>query len=481
MKRLTHFSTIIGSVLVTLIIIGATMWMSIGSRNATDRAVERVSGFYLEELAGRRSQVVSSYFETKAEQMERAVALLGPEDLASLESLRQFIGEVKALLGLRLFAVADEDNVVYTEYTTYMGGSRYAFLSDEQEGPSITTIAKYGGGKEICLAIPVKDRSLRGKELTTCFIEIDLEDIVSDLAFNAEENGTRFSLYYDNGENLTGREFGPIGEKQNLLDGIREYLTEEEYAEISGHFSSGYAGEVDFTSAGTEQILYYAPIPETHWMITVLIRKNLIDDQIRGIQEETITQSRIQILITTGALLLFFAYQAAKARKKAKALLEAERKIAVRDALTGIGNKYAYTQKEAQVNTAVREGSAGPFAVLVGDLNGLKHVNDTLGHAAGDELIRKASHLLCECYKHSPVYRIGGDEFAVFLQGHDYDHREELLAEMDRHAEQNIGTEEPVLAVGMSEFGPEDRQVHDVFERADQRMYERKEQLKKQR
>lgn len=479
MKRSSIWMAVIGAVIVVLIIVGATVWMSDGARNATDRAVERVSEFYLEELAERRTQVVSRYFETIADQMERAVALMEPEDLASQEALRSFIGKVEDLYGLDLFAVADEDQIVYTEFTTYTGGSRYAFLADEQmKEREITTIATYGGGKGICLAVPVKDRVFRGKELKTCFVEIKMNEIASVLAFDTEENGTRFSLYYENGENLTGRDFGPVGARQNLLNEMSQYLNGEEHKTLSDHFSNGISGEVHFISSGNEQVLYYSPIPDTNWMITILIRKNLIYDQIGGIRDETMNRSRIQILVTCVSLLAFFGILALKARGRLKAQLEAERKIAVKDALTGVGNKYAYTRKEAQVNSDIRAGSVEPFAVIVCDLNGLKQVNDTQGHAAGDDLIQKASRLLCECYKHSPVFRIGGDEFVAFLQGQDYEHREELLAELNRQAEQNIRTGEPVLAAGMAEYGNEDWKMHDTFERADQRMYIRKKEMK---
>ena len=152
--------------------------------------------------------------------------------------------------------------------------------------------------------------------------------------------------------------------------------------------------------------------------------------------------------------------------------------VFVMSSLTGVGNKYAYTRKEAQVNSDILEGSVEPFAIIVCDLNGLKQVNDTQGHAAGDDLIQKASRLLCDCYKHSPAFRIGGDEFVAFLQGQDYEHREELIAELNRQAEQNISTGEPVLAAGTAEFEAEDQKMHDSFERADQRMYIRKKELK---
>ena len=231
--------------------------------------------------------------------MQRALALMTQEDLSSQEAFRSFIGRVEALYGLELFAVVDEDNVVYTEHTTYMGGSRYAFLSDELSRiRTITTNATYGGGKDICLSLPVQNRVFNGKKLKTCFIEINMDDIVSMLAFNTQEKGTYFSLYYENGENLTGLDFGPVGAKQNLLTFMSRYLTAAEAEALSGNFRNGTAGKVLFSFSGAGQMFYYSPIPETGWMITVLIPENLIYDQIGGIREETMTRSTIQILIT---------------------------------------------------------------------------------------------------------------------------------------------------------------------------------------
>ena len=118
MKRSLLITTLVGAVIVVLIVTGATIWMSAGARSATDRAVEKVSDFYLEELAGRRSQVVSRFLETITEEAERAVLLMKPENLRSRDALREYIGYVKALYGFDVFAVADEDNIVYTEYST---------------------------------------------------------------------------------------------------------------------------------------------------------------------------------------------------------------------------------------------------------------------------------------------------------------------------------------------------------------------------
>lgn len=84
--------------------------------------------------------------------------------------------------------------------------------------------------------------------------------------------------------------------------------------------------------------------------------------------------------------------------------------------------------------------------VIVCDVNGLKFVNDTLGHAAGDEYIRQACHIVCRHFKHSPVYRIGGDEFVVVPHGEDLENYRDILATFDREVEGNIGTNRAVTA-----------------------------------
>jgi len=117
--------------------------------------------------------------------------------------------------------------------------------------------------------------------------------------------------------------------------------------------------------------------------------------------------------------------------------------------------------------------------VAVCDVNGLKHINDTLGHEAGDEYICDASKMICICFRNSPVYRIGGDEFAVILRQRDYNDRRMILDRFVREAEENIKRNKVVVSIGISEYAAgRDRNLRDVFDRADERMYERKKYLK---
>ena len=149
------------------------------------------------------------------------------------------------------------------------------------------------------------------------------------------------------------------------------------------------------------------------------------------------------------------------------------------DALTGIRNKYAYTEAEEKLDQSILENSGLRFAVIVLDINDLKKVNDTKGHTAGDEMIRAACRIICDTFKKSPVFRVGGDEFAVLPQGDDYDNIDELVASLQARNEKARESGEVVIACGMSRFDSEKKEkVSDVFERADHAMYENKKLLK---
>ena len=154
------------------------------------------------------------------------------------------------------------------------------------------------------------------------------------------------------------------------------------------------------------------------------------------------------------------------------------RERANRDSLTGVKSKYAYTESEKTLNKQISERACPPFAICVCDVNGLKKVNDTRGHQVGDEYLKKACSLICTVYEHSPVFRIGGDEFVVLLQGRDYNDRDRLLQRIKEEARENDLAAGAIIACGMSEYRTGDSSVSAVFDRADKLMYEHKMAIK---
>ena len=162
--------------------------------------------------------------------------------------------------------------------------------------------------------------------------------------------------------------------------------------------------------------------------------------------------------------------------------LTVERELARRDELTGIKNKIAYTELEKSVQANIDNGMDYlPFGLVVCDTNDLKSVNDTKGHVAGDEYIKKSAKLLCDIFVHSPVFRVGGDEFVVFLRGDDFSNRDKLMKSLRSQVQGNLKIGKgPILASGMAEYTPEtDCLVSEIFDRADKEMYKNKQKLKK--
>ena len=160
--------------------------------------------------------------------------------------------------------------------------------------------------------------------------------------------------------------------------------------------------------------------------------------------------------------------------------LDAAWKMAYTDSLTGAKSTFAYKEKENQIDKAISDKTLTSMGVVVFDLNNLKHINDTCGHDVGDEYIVNAFHMICDVFQHSPVFRIGGDEFVVILENKDYMNRNELMSIFNRQVEENNKNNDVVIAAGMAEFiKGKDNSYRRVFERADFKMYERKDELKR--
>ena len=157
--------------------------------------------------------------------------------------------------------------------------------------------------------------------------------------------------------------------------------------------------------------------------------------------------------------------------------------LAYRDSLTGVKNSTAYKEFTSTLDKKMQSSSVR-FAVVVCDINGLKQTNDSFGHEAGNELIRIAIKRVCDEFTHSPVFRIGGDEFVAVLENADYDNRYEHLAHLEYTSTDDrfiFGgqTVRLSLSAGLADYDPaEDKCFDDVFVKADSAMYQRKQKIK---
>ena len=159
--------------------------------------------------------------------------------------------------------------------------------------------------------------------------------------------------------------------------------------------------------------------------------------------------------------------------------------LANKDSLTGIRNKTAYDRTIRTMEYDLDMGNLTNFGIAMIDLNNLKMINDNYGHEEGNYAIKKVCEYVCNTFVHSPVFRIGGDEFVVILKGSDYSIVYSLIANF-KHELFMLEKDESLkpwqrisAAIGYAEYDNKlDSSINDVFKRADQKMYEDKKEMK---
>ena len=151
------------------------------------------------------------------------------------------------------------------------------------------------------------------------------------------------------------------------------------------------------------------------------------------------------------------------------------------DSLTHVKNKGAFTTFVDKLQIEIDRGNDQVrFSIGVFDCDDLKFINDKYGHDKGDVYLETASRVICSTFKHSPVFRIGGDEFTVILSDEDYDAREELVKQFGDackriNAHKDNKWEQVHISMGFADYDPvSDSTVAEVVKRADTVMYDNK-------
>ena len=161
--------------------------------------------------------------------------------------------------------------------------------------------------------------------------------------------------------------------------------------------------------------------------------------------------------------------------------------LANRDSLTGIRNKTAYDNEIKSLEWNLKIGKT-EFGIGVVDLNYLKIINDTYGHEKGNEAIKNICHIVCVIFAHSPVFRVGGDEFAIILKGQDLENIDSLIDKFNQELSdlannKDLSPWEAVsAAIGYATYDSDkDAGAINVFKRADNNMYENKKRMHAER
>ena len=155
------------------------------------------------------------------------------------------------------------------------------------------------------------------------------------------------------------------------------------------------------------------------------------------------------------------------------------------DVLTGVKNKAAFEDMAMVLLGKIDTEESPEIAVIMADINNLKYVNDKFGHKSGDEYIKGCCKVMTDFCKESHVFRIGGDEFIIVLDGNDLKSGQLLYQALrsqfiDTYEDESKEPwERYSVSLGFAEYRPTDSGITDVMKRADEAMYENKRRMKK--
>ena len=157
--------------------------------------------------------------------------------------------------------------------------------------------------------------------------------------------------------------------------------------------------------------------------------------------------------------------------------------LAFLDSLTGVRNKMAYDNYIAEFKSRIENGEVKSYGIAILDTNNLKEINDTYGHENGNAYLVNSCKLICQIFAHSPVFRIGGDEFLVILLDEDLYNHHDLLKQLKESMDLTKNASFPwkqisiACGIGIATYAKATT-IADTFNKADSDMYKNKRAIK---
>lgn len=312
---------ILGVLAIAALLVGSSVLLLNYAQNWTDDAAYSLTEFYLEELAERRTDVVSANLKDRKQQMESAVLGITEDDLESEDSLREYLSFIQSFNNLDMFALVDEDGMVYTATSTYAGISRFGFLSEEITETTVTINQVYGKKNMVLIAVPTENVVFRNKKITVCFSGIIMDNILNSISMQTEKNQTFCDIFFRDGRFLTQSELFEIVSNNNLLTFLEEDVEFDEGYSLEKVQKGLEEGEAGFTSfmnhPDRHGYLYYSPIDGTDWYLAIFISENVINNQIESIGRNFVAASLLQIaaIITAMAGIFLVIYRAMRSNE----------------------------------------------------------------------------------------------------------------------------------------------------------------------
>ncbi len=363
-KRIIQIAVASGMIIMTILLLIMSFKTADTTQEVTDKAIDKISHFYIEEIAKNRASLISNELDKKYNYVNNALDIITQKDLESTKALRNYLGNMRKLFNMDTFALVDENGLVYTSHSTCSGKTRYPFLAEEITKPIYSTVLNYGGEKQLFLAVPVSGVYFNNSKITACFVEININQMMKSMAYRYDNMETYFNLYYKNGESLTNSDFGDIPTGVNLLSVISADESDSKtIKKIKNDFETGGTGIAEIFNGEQKAHLFYIPVKNTGWVLTILVYEHAIDEQISSNIESLMQQTRTHVFFIFALLFFLFIGLILIIRNASHLKLQQEKIITQRTRLA-----YEKLNKETNAMQIIHSVlSSGPWRIEFDD------------------------------------------------------------------------------------------------------------------
>ena len=327
-KRKIHIFSVVGGILSFILLLLIAFRTAQTTRSSTENAIDKLSRFYIEELAKGRVSIISDELHKRENYVHNALKTISQEDLNSTQSLRTYLKRIRKLLNIDTYALVDENGVVYSGRSTCSGKTRYPFLSEKITAPVYSTVLNYGGEKQLYLVVPISGLYFNNAKITSCFAELNINQMMKAMTYSNENMDVYFNLYYKNGESLINSQFGKFETSLNILSVIKgNNEKSNEYNKVKKDFQEGKEGFVDVNYKNQNAHIYYIPVKNTGWILTVLVYDTSIRKAVGSSISSIMSHTRAHVIVTVIFISLLFVILILILRNNSRIAIEHEKTI----------------------------------------------------------------------------------------------------------------------------------------------------------
>ena len=302
------------------LIVSTVLWIN-RTQTFSEETINALGEFYLEEITERNAGNITSELEKKGKQMKQALTVLTRDDLKDEESIRHFIYMVQQMNGLDLFALVDDNGMVYTADSTFSGISRFTFLSEKITETQIYMAKSFGTKTMVMIADPVELEHESEIHIVSCFSGLNIENVISAKQLQSGENKTYCRLFTKEGENLLNIK----GEYENgknlfqILEETADFASGYSLEQLKDDWENGREGYTVYVKENSgNTYVYYKTVPGTDLILTSLMRESNINEVIEVGTKKMLSSSilfLIFVLVAVLGLLLMIGRVVQSARR----------------------------------------------------------------------------------------------------------------------------------------------------------------------